>query len=307
MLKQFDIVGFGICAVDYLGLVSQYPKAGQKIPMEAYSKQGGGNTGTALTTASRLGAKTAYIGQFGRDEYSSFLLDEFEKEGVDFQHVIFQDGCQPPISFIHVDKKTGERHIARYWSEFMINPNNLDRAIIEDCKILFLDHYYTEAGISAAKWSKESCGTIVVDAERLTSGFDAILKLADTIIASNTFSSEQTGVSDPEKGAKFLQEKFGSVVVVTAGEKGAFCNTEDDTLYQPSFHVQVVDTTGAGDVFHGAFMVGLLKNWPLQKVLEFSAAVAALKCRGLGGRAMIPNRQEVLSYLRKNGKSKFWS
>ncbi|MFQ6115257.1 MAG: PfkB family carbohydrate kinase, partial [bacterium] len=100
---------------------------------------------------------------------------------------------------------------------------------------------------------------------------------------------------------------FGGVVVVTAGGKGAFCRTNESTLYQPAFPVQVVDTTGAGDVFHGAFMVGLIKHWPLEKIIEFSSAVAALKCRGLGGRAMIPNKHEVMQYLQTNGTPKFWN
>ncbi|MFQ5825146.1 MAG: carbohydrate kinase family protein [bacterium] len=305
--KQFDIVGFGICTVDFLGLVSKYPEAGQKILMEAFSKQGGGLTGTALTAAARLGAKTAYIGKFGQDAYSQFLLDEFQKEGVDVRHVIFKAGAQPPISFIHVEKNTGERRITWHWKAFQIKPEELNQRIIQNNRILFLDHFFTDAGLAAVHWIKESGGCVVVDAERLEPRFEDILHLSDYIIASSDFAAEQTRTSDPEKGAHLLQEKYGGVLVITAGEKGVYCKTPEGKIYQPAFAVQVVDTTGAGDVFHGAFMVGLLENWPLQKILEFSAAVAALKCRGLGGRANIPNKQEVLVFLRTNGTPKFWN
>ncbi len=283
-----------------------YPKPGQKVAVEAYSKQGGGNTGTALTAATRLGAKTAYIGKLGRDEYSQFLLDEFQKEGVDIRQVIFEEGAQPHVSFIHVDKKTGERRIARYWQEFRLNPGNLNRPVIQNSKILFLDHYYTDAGFTAVKWIKQNGGTIVVDAERDTPGFDRILALADYVITSSEFAESKTGMKDLKRAARLLQEKFGNIVVVTGGGKGAFCSTPDQQHYQPAFAVEAVDTTGAGDVFHGAFMIGLLENWPLPKTLEFSSAVAALKCRGLGGRAMIPSKVEALTFLKENGTAPNW-
>ncbi len=305
MQTQFDMVSFGICVVDFLGLVSRYPQPGEKIPLEAFSKQGGGLAGTALTAAARLGAKTAYIGKLGHDEYSRFLLDEFQKDGVDIDHVIFEDGAQPPISFIHVEKGTGERRIARYWQEFDLQPEELDRALIQNSRILFLEHHFVAAGIAAAKWIKEAGGIVVIDAERDVSGFEEILQLADHIIVSQHFASQQTGSNDPEKSAHLLQQKYGGVVVVTAGERGAFCRTSDDIFYQPAFQVDVVDTTGAGDVFHGAFMVGLIENWPLPKILEFAAAVAAMKCRGLGGREMIPSREETKKFLQEKGTIDF--
>lgn len=306
MSDHYDIIGFGICAVDFIGLVERYPGPGEKAPLQAFSKQGGGNTGTALTAATRLGAKTAYLGKLGLDEYSLFLLDEFQKQGVGTRHVIFEKQAQPPVSFIHVDKHSGEKRISRYWQEFKIAPQELNRSVIQNSRLLFLDHYYTEAGLAAARWIKESDGTVVVDAERFTPGFDEILKTADYVIASHKFTLQQTGDNDPQGGAKSLQKKYGNIVVVTAGEKGAFCETQEESFHQPAFSVNVVDTTGAGDVFHGAFMIGLLENWPLRKTVEFSAAAAALKCRGLGGRAMIPTRQEALSFLNFKGNYKFW-
>ncbi len=306
MSKIFDIAGFGICSVDFLGLMKNYPEPGEKIPMQAFSKQGGGLTGTALTAAARLGAKTAYLGKLGRDEYSRFLLEEFQKDGVNIEHVILEDGAQPPIAFIHVEQDTGERRIARYWQEFELNPYELDRRAIQNSRILFLEHHFVAAGIAAAKWIKEAGGLIVVDVEREVPQFEAILQLADYIIVSQRFAAQQTGSDNPEKSATLLQQKYGGMAVVTAGENGAFCRTSESIFYQPAFQVDVVDTTGAGDVFHGAFMAGLIENWPLPKILEFAAVAAAMKCRGLGGRAMIPSREEVMEFLRERSISEFW-
>jgi len=299
MPKTFDIAGLGICSVDFLGLMKKYPEPGEKIPLQAFSKQGGGLAGTALTAAARLGAKTAYLGKLGRDEYSRFLLEEFHKDGVNVDHVVFADGAQPPIAFIHVEQDTGERRIARYWQKFELNPEELDRRAIQNSRILFLEHHFVDAGIAAAKWIKEAGGIVVIDAEREVPRFEEILQLADYIIVSQHFAAEKTGSGNPEKSAELLQQKYGGVAVVTAGEKGAYCRTPDYIFYQSAFQVDVVDTTGAGDVFHGAFMAGLIENWALPKILEFAAAAAAIKCRGLGGREMIPNREKAIAFLRK--------
>lgn len=306
MPEKFDIVGFGICAVDFLGLVSNYPAAGQKVLMTAFSKQGGGNTATALVTAARSGACAAYLGKLGTDEHSQFVLREFEKEGVETQFVLQEEGAQPHLSFVHVHVKTGERRITRYWQNRDLKPEELNRSLIENSRILFLDHYYTVAGLAAAKWIKQSGGQVVLDAERPTPDLEEIARLADAVIASSQFAEKITGISEPAKSVRELQTRYGDLAIVTAGENGAFCQSENGCLHQPAFQVPVVDTTGAGDVFHGAFAAGLLENWPLPKILEFAAAVAALKCRGLGGRAMIPTKKEALVFLNKKGTPEFW-
>ena len=297
MPKNFDLVGFGICSVDFLGVVEKYPAPGEKIPMTAFAKQGGGLTGTALVAAARLGVKTAYIGKLGEDEYSRFVLEEFQHDGVNVDQVVFAEGAQPPVAFIHVEQNSGERRIARYWKEFDLQPKEIAAEVIRNSRMLFLEHHFVEAGIFAARLSKQAGGLVVVDAERNAAGFEPILHAADYVIVSQNFAAQQTGSADPEQSASRLQQKYGGIIVVTAGESGAFCRTPENTFYQPAFPVEVVDTTGAGDVFHGAFMAGLIEHWPLPKILEFASAVAAMKCRGLGGRAMIPNRREAEAFL----------
>lgn len=306
MHKRFDIVGLGICSVDFFGLVEKYPAAGEKIPMAAFAKQGGGLTGTALVAAARLGAKTAYLGKLGYDEYSHFVLEEFQRDGVNIESVIFTEGAQPPVAFIHVEQNTGERRIARYWSEFDLSPNELDAETIRNSRILFLEHHFVAAGIFAANLIKSAGGFIVVDAEREVAGIEQILHVADYVIVSQTFAQQKTGNPDIEKCAQVLQQKYGGIVIVTAGGKGAYCQTDNGVFYQSAFQVHVVDTTGAGDVFHGAFMAGLIEDWPLPKILEFAAATAAMKCRGLGGQGMIPRREEVLEFLQANRTSADW-
>jgi sugar/nucleoside kinase (ribokinase family) len=305
MSKSFDVVGFGICTVDFLGLVANYPTADQKVRMLDFSKQGGGLTGTALAAAGRLGARTAYFGKLGTDEYSLFLLHEFKKYKVDVSQTKIDERVQPPLSFIHVEKETGERRITWHWNEFDLRSEEVDRESIQHSRILFLDHFHTEAGVLAADWIHESGGMVVCDAERMTAGFEHVLQRADYIISSRKFAEAQSGLHDPLQSARSLHEKFGGTVVVTAGDSGAYCKSSETEFHQTAFGVEVVDTTGAGDVFHGAFMAGLAKNWTLPKILEFSAAVSAMKCRSLGGRAGIPTMNEVEVFLNEKGAANF--
>lgn len=307
METDFDIVGFGICTVDFLGLVERYPEAGEKVRMREFSKQGGGLTGTALAAAARLGARCAYLGKLGRDEYSDFLIEAFRRDGVDVEHVQRVEGVRPPLSFIHVRRETGERRITWHGKDIAFAPEELNRTAIENSRVLFLDHFYTHAGMAACTWARQSDTHIVADAERLEPGFLQILQRADYIIAAEGFAAVQTGERSPDTAAGALQRRFGGTVVVTAGQRGAYGTTGGATFHQPAFRVEVVDTTGAGDVFHGAFMVGLVENWPLEKTVQFAAAVAALKCRGLGGRDPIPTRAEALAFLREHGNAAYWS
>ncbi len=288
-------------------MLARFPGANEKVPLAAFSKQAGGNTGTALAAAARLGARTAYLGKLGRDEYSLFLLDQFEKAGVDFKHILWSDFAQPHVSFIQVEQGTGERRISRYWQPFELQSAELNRKAIEGSRVLFLDHYHTAAGLAAASWSKAHNGKVVVDAERMTSGLPEVLRLADYIIASEAFALTQTNASNMKEAAQILQERYDGVVVVTAGKAGAHCQTATEYFFQEAFAVTVLDTTGAGDVFHGAFMTGLLASWPVQKAVEFAAAAAALKCRALGGQAGIPGKQELLAFLSAKGKPRFWT
>ena len=305
MSQRFDVVGFGICTVDFLGLVADYPAPDQKVKMQAFSKQGGGLTGTALAAAGRLGARVGYLGKLGTDEYSTFLLDEFRKDRVDVSHTMIDPHVGPPLSFIHVEKGTGERRITWHWDEFEIPPEEIDRQLIQNARILFLDHFHVKAGCAAADWIHESGGQVLVDAERMAHGFVHVLRRADFILSSRKFAEALTDSHNPEQSVRRLHRQLGGTVVVTAGENGAYCKATDQEFHQPAFKVDVVDTTGAGDVFHGAFMAGLARDWPLPQILEFASAVAALKCRSLGGREGIPTMDETLTFLKEKDTTDF--
>jgi len=294
----FDIISLGYSAVDYIAVVPRLPEIDTKILMEDFTRQGGGPAATAAVTAARLGGKSAFVGVMGDDDFSEFMLRELGKENVDTSHVVRCPGASSQFSFIMVDKTTGKRTIV--WTRSDVPPletDQLDRDFISSCKVLHLDRHEPRAGIQAAQWVHEAGGIVCMDAGTFVPGLTDLLPLVDVLIASHAFAQDATGLTDPAECARALLDKR-RIAGVTWGEKGSWFATSDGAQFHvPAFEVDVIDTTGAGDVFHGAFAFGLAKGWEAERCARFASAVAALKCTKLGGRAGIPTRNEAEALL----------
>ena len=304
MMKSFDVIGVGACAVDYLGIVPEFPGQDTKNRMSQFIRQGGGPVSTALVALSRLGASASYVGKFGDDELSRFALDAFEKEGVDTSHVIKEEGAGPTFAFVIVDEENGSRTIL--WTDEQVSqlrPDDFDKEVIASARVLLVDEYYFDNALAASSIAREAGGVqVVLDAERPdTPGMDKLVRNTDVLIVPKEFAVGFEGIGDIESSAEVLLSRGPRVVVVTLGAKGSFCRTADESFHTPAFRVEVVDTTGCGDVFHGGFIYGLLHNWPLRITAEFASAVSALKCRALGGRAGTPTLDEMKEFLAERG------
>ncbi len=303
---NFDVVGLGACAVDYIGVTACYPDPDSKNKMEQMHCQGGGPVATALVTLSRLGARVSYLGKLGKNTLSQFVLQEFAKEGVDTSGVIKGKKASPYFAFIAVDQAKCERTI--WWTDqgvAHLKPEELSREVITSAKFLHLDEYEMNAGLQAAVWAKEAGVRVVLDAETPEKkGIDKLIKFTDVIIVPEDFALRFTGtVYDVESAAVRLGNLGPSIVVITQGRKGCFCRSAKEKFYQSAFEIDIVDSTGCGDVFHGAFIYGLLQSWSLKTMAEFASAVSALKCRKFGGRAGIPLLEEVSHFLLKRGSA----
>ena len=290
----FDVICLGYSTVDYIGIVPRLPEIDTKILMEDFTRQGGGPAATAAVTVARLGGRSAFMGVIGDDDFGEFMLRELAKEGVETSHVVGCPGACSQFSFIMVDKSTGKRTIVWTRSELpSISLNQLDRAFISSCKVLHVDRHEPEAAIQAAAWVHEAGGIVSMDAGTFVPELAELLPFVDVLIASYSFAQSATGLTDPAECALAL---IGNrhIAGVTWGDKGSWFATSDGaTFHVPAFDVDVVDTNGAGDVFHGAFAFGLAKSWDAEHCARFASAVAALKCRKLGGRAGIPSREEA--------------
>lgn len=300
----FDVISLGYSAVDYIGIVPHLPEIDTKILMEDFTRQGGGPAATAAVAVARLGGKSAFVGVMGDDDFSEFMLRELAKEGVDTSRVVRCPGASSQFSFIMVDKSTGKRTIA--WTRSELPPlraDQLDREFISSCKVLHLDRHEPGAGTQAANWVHEAGGVVSMDAGTLVPGLEELLPLVDVLVASHAFAREATGLADPSECARALLVRR-LIAGVTCGDRGCwFATSGGDEFHVPAFEVDVVDTNGAGDVFHGAFALAIAEGRDPQYSARFASAVAALKCRKLGGRAGIPSRAEAEALIGKRPAS----
>lgn len=307
-MEPFDIIGIGYSAVDYLGIVPRYPELDEKMELLEFSKQGGGPAATAMATVGRLGGRASYVGKVGDDDFGRFMLDELAKDGIDTDHVVVQRGAASQFSFIVVDRETGKRTI--FWTRSDIAsllPEELDRAHILSTRVLHVDGHDVPAAISAAGWANEAGIPVVYDAGSVRDRSDQLVARTDFLVASKRFAGQFTGEEDAEKAARLMLGGRRKLAAVTLGEDGCVYATTEGTFRRPAFEVDVADTTGAGDVFHGAFSYALSREWPHAEIVEFASAAAALKCTKLGGRAGIPTLSQALDFLRTRSASALWT
>ena len=301
--KAFDVVGLGCCAVDCLGVVDEYPGPDQKLRVREFTRQGGGLTGTALVALARLGARTRFLGKVGDDELGRFVRRGFEEEGVDVSGLLMQPNATALMAYIVVSAESGRRNI--FWSDDncpVLSPEDITADQVTSARCLYVDGFHMDAARRAVEWAKADGMLIGLDAELSNREMTALVEAADIVIASEEFAAYFTGKENFTESARTMFDGLAhtsdrKVMVVTAGVRGSFCVSENGGFHQPAFEVEVKDTTGCGDVFHGAFLYGVLQDWPLPRVARFASAVAALKARHLGGRAGIPTREAAIRFM----------
>ncbi|MFQ6039245.1 MAG: carbohydrate kinase family protein [Candidatus Poribacteria bacterium] len=295
---KFDVIGIGMSTVDNLFIVPKAPEFGQKCRAVDYSRQGGGPVATAMVALARLGAKVSFIGKTGDDPDGDFIRDELLKEGVDVSHFITASGAKSRVVLVLVDQYSGDRcFIPRVETCSPLKIDELDKDFITSARILHLDDA-DEASIAAAKWAKEAGIRVVYDGSWYTKSACELLKLTDVAIVSKMFANEMAPGTPFTEVTQRLFAVGAKIGIVTLGEKGCVVTHSAETFQYPAYHqIDVVDTTGAGDVFHGAFIYGMLQDWEVKKMVAFASAAAALNCLKLGGRAGIPNLKEVIDFL----------
>ena len=298
MTDRFDVVGVGYTALDYLAVVPHLPDENRKLEIGEFLIQGGGPTATALVTASRLGLGAAFIGKIGDDGFGRSMIAELGEEGVDVSRVVVERGGRSQFAFIMVDGSTAARTIL--WTRGSLGPftaDDVDCALVERARALLIDSLEPGAALAAARTAVEAGVPVVIDAGTLREGVRELLPLCDYIVASELFAEQISDGGDHIAALERMMEYHPEAAVVTLGERGCVALTGEGLLELPGFDVEAVDTTGAGDVFHGAFVFGVLEGWDIERICVFSNAVAALKCRRLGGRAGIPDLAEAMSFL----------
>ena len=296
--KPYDVVGMGLNSVDFLTVVPEFPAPNSKMKMLQFSKQGGGQVATALVALSRWGVKTKYIGKVGGDEMGQFSLQSIRQEGVDISSVTIEPGATNQFATILVDGSTGDRTIL--WNRddrLMYHEGELRKEEVCCGRLLHLDGHDIRAAIQCARWAKEEGIPIVADLDKVEPLTPQLIQEIDFLITSSRFPTLYTGISDQKEAFLELQRQTHGFLCTTLGPSGAMAWVNGEIFYAGGFNVKTLDTTGAGDVFHGGFIYGLLQNWEVEKILRFANAAAAIKCLDLGGRRGIPTLEKIRPFM----------
>jgi sulfofructose kinase len=305
MTARYDVLGLGCVAIDDLLYVDAYPAADTKVQLRRRERQCGGLTGTALVAAARLGAVCAYAGTLGEDELTEYVLQHFQHEGVDVTHVYRQPGARP----IHSTVIVAEAHKTRtilYDLENVcgVQPDWPHADLIRAARVLFVDHFGMEGMIRAARIARQAGIAVVADLESdERPEFAELLSLVDHLIVSDEFACKLTAKREPANAALALWTKERTLVAITCGARGCYYLDNGNCTaprHQPAFPVQALDTTGCGDVFHGAYVAALVRGLEIPACIRFASAAAALKATKPGGQAGIPRCGVVEDFLKEH-------
>lgn len=292
------VTGIGQCAWDYLAEVDSYPKADTKKEVLSWTEQGGGPVATALVALRRLGVECRFFGVTGDDEEGSNIRRSLSDDGVEVSGLICRRGAASQAAFIAIERGKGTRTI--FWrrpSAEPLSPEELPEGFLGESDFLLLDGLMADVSVHAAQKARVASVPVMLDAGRVRERMLEVASLSDYVVGSEEFGRELGWNGDRESFKRKARELTPGVTTITLGERGSVTYAGDETIAVPACNVDVVDTTGAGDVFHGGYIYGLLQGWDILKTVRFATAMAALKCRKLGGRAGIPDLEEVLGFM----------
>lgn len=293
--KRFDVTGIGLNATDTLVLVPRFPAYAGKAPFTEEMLSPGGQVASAMVACARLGLRVKYVGTVGDDERGSVQMRSLEGSGIDISDVQIRKGCPNQTAYIIIDRSTGERTV--FWKRddaLRLMPEEISPEMIASTRLLHIDGHDTSAVAQAAKFARAQGVPVTVDVDTLYHGFDKVLPYVDYLITSSEFPMQWTNEADPFSALWKIQQEYGMrVAAMTLGAHGALALENGTYHYSPAYIVNCVDTTGAGDVFHGAFCYAVLEGMPLAEALNFSNAMAALNCTAIGARGGICGLDEV--------------
>ncbi|MCL2095693.1 MAG: carbohydrate kinase family protein [Oscillospiraceae bacterium] len=293
--KDIDIIGIGVPCVDILTVVEKLPRPDSGSGILDFSRQGGGNVATAVVASSRLGVKSGFIGLSGICLNGKFIREDFKYNGVDISRSTTIEGKPSDFAIILSDLETRGRSILyRGGNLRKIELGDLDKDYITGAKILHLEGC-GEVEKTAALWMKDSGRKVAYDVARYSKQIEAFTPYIDYFIASEFYykgkfgDSDSVTMADYEKNCRLIAEQGPEIVVFTLGGRGCVGYTKSEGFFfEESFKVNVFDTLGAGDVYHGAFLAGLIKGFGVRETARFANAVSGIKIGYIGGRAGIP-------------------
>lgn len=290
--RTYDIVSFGIAAVDDIVQLDKFPTPNSKTPVTWIERQPGGQSCTALVAAARQGLRCAYAGILGDNELSDFTRNVLEKEHVDLPSVIRSPDARPFYSIILLDQSNGERTIL-YFADGVhgVGCDDISETLIANSRILLVDQLGPEGTLRACQLGRMHGTQVIADFERINHPqLREAMNFVDHLILPLRLVRELTGCDAPEAAVRELGKTRRACTAATDGSSGCWFIADDgEVLHQPAFKVNVIDTTGCGDVFHGAYAAAIIQGHPLAAAIRRASAAAALSATRRGGQPGIPD------------------
>jgi sugar/nucleoside kinase (ribokinase family) len=291
--QKVDLVGVGLNATDTLIPLTTYPARGSKVEYRNASVLPGGQAATTVVACQTWGLSTRYVGKLGEDDAARLHRDAFASAGVEAQLTTVPGGASPQ-SLILVDEGGERTVLCRRDERLLLQPSDLRREWIVNARALHVDGYETAAATVAAGWAREADIPVIADLDELYQGVEELIEKVDYLIVSRDFPCRLMEDSNLESALRRMQLRFGCrLTAATLGEEGVLAWDGKQLHHRAAYRVPVVDTTGAGDIFHAGFIYGLLREWPLDRQLDFSCAAAAINCMASGARGGIQSVQAI--------------
>jgi sugar/nucleoside kinase (ribokinase family) len=303
----YDVIGLGAATLDVLTLLPHFPSEEEVLQAAAQRLEGGGPVATALATLGRLGARTALLDCQGDDWAGAQIRQGLATEGVETGFIQIVPGASSTTATVLVTQAEGRRTIlfhpaqAAQGDELALAPENLPLELLEGAAFLHLNGRHLSACLAAARAARLKGVRVSFDggAGRYRPALDELLGMCNLCLAAWDFARQCTGRGDPAAAAEALLERGAQIAGVTDGIRGAWiASRSGERFHQPAYRPpRLVDTTGCGDAYHGAFLFGLLQGWELRRTAAFASAVAALNAQELGGRSGLPGLEQAVRFM----------
>lgn len=298
---MMEVVGIGSALFDILMTADGFPREDTKMQGKETKTQGGGPCAVALVAMSKLGVSSGYMGTLGDDMYGDYIKASFEKYGVDTSHIRRNPGEQSFHSFVLLNLQNSSRTCI--WNKGTVTPpteEDVDLEVLKNAKYLHLDGHQLDTAIYAAKKAREYGVKVSHDAGGTYPGIERLLPYVDVLIPSEEFALKITGCDNAVDAARKLYDTYHpETLIITQGVKGGLIWEDGKEVRYPSYPVNAIDSNGAGDTFHGAFVAARIKGMSVYEAACFASATSALKCTRFGAQEGIPGFQEVLDFMKE--------
>ena len=293
----------GVAVQDFIYFVDEMPRTAKKYNALDFMTVGGGCAATAAVAVARLGGDVRLAARLGDDLLADLIVSELEGEGVDCAHMRRIAGRRSPLSSIFVDA-AGERLIMGFRDKTMPTGNDrLPDPLPRDVDVVLADTHWVQGGVDLMRRAEAARKPRILDGEPPFDGCQELIALSTHIIFSVRGLQDLSGVRDFAEGMKRIGAMTGAWLAVTDGANGTYYLDGGQLSHVAAPQVEVVDTLGAGDTWHGAFALALAEGRPEVEAIAFANVAASLKCTRRGGRAGVPDRAAVDAYLMQHASS----